>query len=84
MSNQPQGCKFLGDAVLVHRGGNAVAALLQACRAVGHTDTDADHIGHLQVVVTVTKADAVLQGHAQIVTYRLDAAPFIKPMISSY
>ena len=58
MSNQPQGCKLLGDAVLVHRGSNAVAALLQACRAVGHTDTDADHIGHLQVVVTVAKAEA--------------------------
>jgi len=35
----------------------------------------------LQVVVTVAKADAVLQGHAQIVTYRLDAAPFIKPTV---
>ena len=35
----------------------------------------------MQVVVTVAKADAVLQGHAQIVTYRLDAAPFIKPTV---
>ena len=38
----------------------------------------------MQVVVAVAKADAVLQGHAQIIADGLDAASLIKPAVDEF
>ena len=77
-SDQTQRLELLCNAVLVYRGSNAVAPLFQVFGAIGHAHTDADNIGHLQVIIAVTKADGICQRAAQMVTDCLDAGALIK------
>ena len=78
LSDQAQSFEFPCHAVLRHSRADAVAELFQVVRAIGHADADAYHIGHLQVIVAVAKADGIGQRTPQLIADGLDAGALVE------